>query len=172
VGLRTEIWNGVHAWAEAGSDVSYLDRDDRPGRMAPDYRGGVSFARTWGNPLGGEAAGAFFDVASDGVFMSRFSNTLLLSTRSRSGYTAPVVRKMRDLETQFYCNASATLDTKRQGWANFLDVGPGFRFRWKAMPPSLVFSVDLLWGHYLIEGYSRGQGYRDIRAGIWYAFSR
>lgn len=172
VGVRTRAWNGLTAWAEAGSDVSYLDRRDRPGRMAPDYRGGVSFGRGWGNMLGGEAAGGFFDTSGDAVFMSRFANTVLLGTRNRAGYTAPVAEALGSLETQLYWNVNATVDTKRQNWANFLDTGPGVRFRWKAMPPPLVLSVDLFWGRYLMTGYPDGPVYRDLRAGIWYAFSR
>ncbi|MCP5113328.1 MAG: hypothetical protein GY953_21050, partial [bacterium] len=172
VGVRTKMWNGAFAWAEAGSDVSYLDRNDRAGRMAPDYRGGVSLARGWGNPLGGEAPGIFADTSNDGVFMSRFSNTFLTSTRNRLGYTPATIEKLAGFQPQFYWNANVTLDAKSQIWANFVETGPGFRFRWKGMPRSLIFSIDLLQGYYLKEGHPRGRKYSDIRAGFWYAFSR
>ena len=101
--------------------------------------------------------------------MSRFSNTFLVSTRNRAGYTAPVIARLGGLATQFSCNLNVTADAKGQAWANFAEAGPGFRFRWNAMPRSLVFSLDLLKGHYLLDG--RG-GYTDVRAGIWYAFTR
>lgn len=172
VGLRTKVWNGAFAWLEAGSDISYLDRTDRAGRMAPDYRGGVSLGRGWGHPLGGEAPGGFFDTYNDGVFMSRFSNTFIASTRNRFGYTTATLEKLGGFQPQFYWNGSVNLDAKSQAWANFVETGPGLRFRWKGMPRSLVFSIDLLQGFYLIDGNPRGQKYTDIRAGFWYAFSR
>jgi len=168
VGVRTVVWKGLFAWAEAGSDVSYLDRRDRPGRMAPDYRGGVSFGRGFGHFLGGEAPGFFFDSFNDGVFMSRFSNTLLGSFRNRFGYTLPA---LGGLETQLYWNGNVTADLKKQAWANFAETGPGLRFRLKGMPPSMFFTVDVLRGHYWME-YPRGQDYYDLRGGLWYAFSR
>lgn len=172
VGLRTKVWKGMFAWGEAGSDVSYLNRRDRPGRMAPDYRGGFSIGRGWGNFLGGESPGPFFDTFFDGVFMSRFSNTVLGSFRNRFGYTLPVAAAVGGLETQFYWNGNLTVDSKRQIWANFVESGPGFRFRWKPMPRSMFFTVDALRGRYLIEGHPRGRDYYDLRGGMWYAFSR
>jgi tetratricopeptide (TPR) repeat protein len=171
VGIRTVVWKGIFAWAEAGSDVSYLDRRDRPGRMAPDYRGGVSVGRGLGNFLGGEAPGFFFDTFSDGVFMSRFSNTFLGSSRNRFGYTLPAADGLGGFQTQLYWNGNATVDWKRQAWANFLETGPGLRFRWKWMPPSLFLTADALRGRYLIENYPRGRNYYDLRGGLWYAFS-
>jgi len=172
VGLRTRSWKGLSAWVETGSDISYLDRNDRSGRMAPDYRGGVSFARGFGNLLGGEASGPFFETYEDGVFMSRFNNTFLFYTQNRFGYTPPALKPAGGLQTQFYWNANLTADTRRQAWANFVETGPGLRFRWKSMPKSLVFSIDLLRGRYLLEGAPWGRSYYDIRAGFWYAFTR
>ena len=170
VGIRTVVWKGMFAWAEAGSDVSYLDRRDRAGRMAPDYRGGFSIGRGWGNFLGGESSGPFFDTFFDGVFMSRFSNAVLGSARNRFGYTLPAA--LGGLETQFYWNGNLTVDSKRQIWANFIESGPGLRFRWRSMPRSMFFTVDALRGRYLIEGHPRGRDYYDLRGGMWYAFSR
>ncbi len=172
VGIRTIAWNGLMAWAEAGSDVSYIDREDRAGRMMPDYRGGVSFLKGFGTLLGGEAPGLFLETSADGVFMSRFNNAVLGYARNRFGYTPPVSKSLGSLETQFYWNANLTADTKRQLWANFAETGPGFRFRWKALPKALVFSVDLLRGLYLIEGYPGGRSYYDFRVGFWYAFTK
>jgi tetratricopeptide (TPR) repeat protein len=172
IGVRTVSWKGVMAWAEAGSDVSYLDRDNRDGRMAPDYRGGVSFGKSFGSPLGGEAAGAFFETYENGVFMSRFNNTFLGYSQNRLGYTPPVLTTLGGLETQLFCNGNLTADAKQQDWANFIDFGPGVRFRWSGMPKSMVFSVDFLHGVYLLKNNPRGANYNDIRAGVWYAFSK
>jgi hypothetical protein len=172
VGIRTKVHKGIFAWMEAGSDVSYLDRRDRTGHMAPDYRGGVSFTKGLGQFLGGEASGAFFETMNDGVFVSRFDNTFLGSFRNRFGYTPPTVGTLGGLQTQFYWNGNATVDTKRQAWANFLETGPGFRFRWDWMPRSLLFSIDLVRGHYLLDYAPKGRNYTDVRGGLWYAFSR
>lgn len=170
VGVRTEVWRGIMLWAEAGSDISYLDRRDRAGRMAPDYRGGVHVGRGWGQMLGGEAAGAFFQTAWDGVFMSRFANTFLVYGQNRLGYTTPPIRPLGELQLQPGWNINLTVDTRRQRWANFLETGPGLRFRWQAMPKSMFFTVDWLRGKYLIA--PSGPAFTDLRAGVWYAFSR
>jgi len=172
VGIRTAVWKGLFAWAEAGSDISYLNRRDRPGRLAPDYRGGISIGRGWGHFLGGESSGPFFDAFFDGVFMSRFANTVLASLRNRLGYTLPAAGALGGLEAQLYWNANLTGDSKRQIWANFAEFGPGLRFRWKPMPRSMFFTVDALRGRYLIEGHPQGRNYYDLRGGVWYAFSR
>jgi hypothetical protein len=171
-GLRTVSWNGLMAWAEAGSDVSYLDRNDRAGRMAPDYRGGVSFTRAFGNGLGGEASGLFFETSENGVFMSRFNNTLLGYSQNRFGYTPPTVATLGGFQMQIYANGNLTVDSKQQAWANFVEYGPGLRFRWKGLPRSMVFSIDFLRGIYLLVNNPRGQHYNDIRFGVWYAFSK
>ena len=172
IGVRTPSWKGITAWVEAGSDVSYLNRRDRSGRMAPDYRGGASFGRGFGNLLGGEGPGAFLETNEDGVFMSRFSNTVIGSTHNRLGYTAPTIEALGGFQTQFYWSGNANVDSKRQPWANFVETGPGLRFRWKTMPKSLVFSIDLLRGQYLLSSNPSGQDYYDIRAGFWYAITR
>jgi hypothetical protein len=152
--------------------VSYLNRQDRSGRMAPDYRGGVSYGKGFGAALGGEVPGAFFDTYEDGVFMSRFGNTFLVAARNRFGYTPPPVKALGGLRTQLYCSGNATFDARQQAWANFVEIGPGLRFRWKSMPKSLIFSVELLRGEYLIMGGPSWRGYYDLRAGFWYAITR
>lgn len=172
VGFRTLVWKGLMGWAEAGSDVSYLDRDDRPNRMAPDYRGGVSFARGFGRLLGGEAPGFFFETAANGVYMSRFQHSVLGYSQNRWGFTAPLASRLGGLETQLGWNANLAADARRQDWANFVETGPGLRLRWNWMPRSMVFTVDLLRGFYLLKNNPRGPRYTDIRAGIWYAFSK
>ena len=172
VGLRTETWQGATLWVEAGSDLSYLNRQDRPGRMAPDYRGGVAFFRGFGNMLGGEAPGLFAQTSDDGVFLSRFDNTFLGQSQNRFGYTLPEWEQAGGLQAQLCWNGNLTLDTKRQAWANFVETGPGIRFRWKGLPKSVVFTVDFMKGAYLLDNPARGTDFTDVRAGVWYAISR
>jgi hypothetical protein len=74
---------------------------------------------------------------------------------------------------QFYWNANATVDATGQYWANYVETGPGVRFRFEGMPTSLLFSVNALRGAYLInQGNPRGPNFNDVRVGIWYAFSK
>jgi hypothetical protein len=140
--------------------------------MAPDYRGGLSATRGFGNLLSGEGSGWFFETAADAVFMSRFGNTFIANTRNHGGYTPPVSGALGGLETQFCWNGNLTADSKRQEWANFAETGPGLRFRWQWMPRSLIFSVDLLRGSYLIGRDSELSAYTDVRAGLWYAITK
>ncbi len=169
VGIRTVNWNGLMGWAEAGSDISYLDRRDRPGRMAPDYRGGVSFSKAFGSLLGGEAPGWFLQTYVDGLYMSRFDHTFLGYFQNRAGYTLPA---LGSFQLQAGWNGNLTLDAKRQPWANFAEYGPALRFRWSWMPKSMVISVDLLRGVYLLANSPFGPRYTDLRVGVWYAFTR
>ena len=47
-GVASRYWHGIMAWAEAGEAISYLGKRPGAGEMMPDYRGGVAFARGWG----------------------------------------------------------------------------------------------------------------------------
>jgi hypothetical protein len=59
-----------------------------------------------------------------------------------------------------------TTDIKREHWANSAETGPGVRFRVAPLP--FLFSVNALLGEYL-----DGTGaFRDVRIGLWYAFTR
>jgi hypothetical protein len=169
VGLATRTWHHAMLWAEAGEAAGYLP--NRPGgRLVPDYRGGVSYNRGAGRLLGAEAPGWFAETSGDGVFVSRFQNDFLVYSQNRSGYTLPALRGFR---SQFFANGNFTTDTQRQYWANFVEFGPGLRFRWDRLPPSLVFSVHLLRGVYTLnDGNPRGPNFVDLRAGFWYAFTR
>jgi Tfp pilus assembly protein PilF len=163
-GLRTDAWHGVTGWFEAGPAMSYLS-----GHMLPDYRGGISAARGTGKTLGSESPGAFADTTLDAIFVSRFGNNSLVYSQSRFGYTLGP----RPLRVQVYCNANVTVDAQRQYWANFLETGPGIRFRAAAMPAGMFVTVNLLRGAYLVnEGNPRGPNFFDLRMGVWYAFTR
>lgn len=164
VGLRTDTWRGVTGWFEAGSAMSYLN-----GHMLPDYRGGLNAARSKGRTLGGESSGAFADTTLDAIFVSRFGNDSLIYSQSRLGYTLGP----RAFRAQIYCNANATIDSKRQYWANFLETGPGVRARTAGMPAGMFVTVNLLRGAYLVnQGNPRGPNFNDLRVGVWYAFTR
>ena len=74
------------------------------------------------------------------------------------------------VQAQWLWNVNASLDARRQYWANTLESGPGVRFRWKWMPASWMFSVSWLRGVYTVRKdnpYPRW--YSDLRAGFWYA---
>jgi tetratricopeptide (TPR) repeat protein len=160
-------------WGEAGEAFSYMGHQENHAFAVPDYRGGLSYFKGWGNPLGGESAGLFADVAADGVFVSRFQNDLLLTTQSRAGYTGRTVERLGGLQWQYVVHGNVTTDVKHQYWANFYEFGPGVRFRWRWMPPSLHFNAQCLYGTYLVlDGNPHAPHYRDIRGGLWYAFSR
>ncbi len=159
VGIAAGPWHGVLAWAEAGAGYNYLTH-----HMLPDYRGGLSFARGMGHALKGEAPGVFADAAVDGVFISRFGNEVLAYNQLRAGYTLGP----RTFRTQIYGAANLVFDSQRQEWANFGETGVGLRFSSAQLPPSMYFSVDILQGHYLIKTGS----FHDLRAGVWYAFTR
>jgi len=169
VGVATRPWRGFTLWAEAGETAGYLSRRDQ-GRFLPDYRGGAAYSRGWGALLGGEAPGWYVETSNDGVFVSRFQNDFLMYSQNRAGYTLPVVAGFR---AQVYANMNLTVDSERQYWANFAETGPGVRFRWNGLPPSLVFSVNLLRGVYLRNAYNpRRPNFFDWRAGFWYAVTR
>ena len=173
VGVASRYWHGIVAWGEAGEAVSYLSRPSAGRRMVPDYRGGISFARGWGRNMRSEIGGAFFETNADGVFVSRFGNDSLAYSQSRFGYTSHPIERLAGLQTQIYLNGNITADVKRQPWANFVEAGPGVRFRWSWMPPSLVFSVNVMRGVYLLNaGNPRSPNFYDLRIGFWYAITR
>jgi tetratricopeptide (TPR) repeat protein len=157
-GLATRPWHRITTWAEAGSAMSYIT-----GHMLPDYRGGVSFSRSFGKNLGGDASGLFAALSSDGVFISRFGDDFLVYQQTRAGYTmGPKI-----LRAQFQWNVNVTADVKGEGWANFIEMGPGIRIRSSVMPDSMYLSFDLLQGKYFVQAGK----YSDLRVGGWYAFS-
>jgi tetratricopeptide (TPR) repeat protein len=162
LGITTVPWHGVTAWAEAGSAMSYLT-----GHILPDYRGGVSMARNFGKSLAGESNGLFAATNTDGVFISRFGNDFLVYQQTRFGYSwGPKL-----LRAQAYWNLNLTVDDQRQGWANFIESGPGIRFRTVFMPPSMYLMVDWMQGAYLIHGSYPVAHFGDMRAGVWYAIT-
>jgi len=159
-GLASHPWHGLTAWGEAGEAIKYLDSSHDA--MIPDYRSGLSWARGFGHAAGGH--GRFFESNDDLVFVSRFSDDLMLYSQNRAGFGLGKV--------QFYWNANVTTDTERLYWANSVETGPGLRFHVPQTPRTLLFSLNGLRGAYLTNvDNPRKPNYFDLRAGFWYAFA-
>lgn len=171
LGVATLAWHGATGWFEAGESLRYAPSPADPGRVVPDYRGGVSYAKGFGNLLSAGRRGWFAESNDDGIFVSRFGNDTLLYSQNRTGYT------LRSLETlgfhaQLFWNWNITADALGQYWANYAETGPGIKFQFEELHAPVLFTVSALRGSYLInQGNPRGPNYNDIRVGIWYAFS-
>jgi hypothetical protein len=77
------------------------------------------------------------------------------------------------LHAQLYWNWNVTTDVERQYWANYVETGPGLRFRFGGPAAPLLFSVNLLRGAYLVNaGNPRGPNFNDLQIGVWYAITR
>ena len=162
-GVATRQWRGAMAWAESGMAVSYLN-----GSRWRDYRGGLNYARSLGKSIVADRSGGFVETAVDSVFISHFDNDLITYSQSKAGYT----NIFRGAAIQSFWHANVTFDAKRQYWANFIETGPGIRFRAKWMPKSANVIFSVMRGVYLInEGNPRRPNYVDLRAGVWYAFT-
>jgi tetratricopeptide (TPR) repeat protein len=164
-GLATNPWHGATFWGEAGTAVSYLGVPHQK-----DVRGGVSWGRLWGRGIQSESGGRFFESNIDGVFVSRFGNDSLAVVQNKAGFTIPA---FGPLHVQAFANANITQDSLRQYWANFVEAGPGLRLHINGTPQSMVFSLSLMRGIYTHnEDNPRGPNFFDVRAGLWYAFTR
>jgi tetratricopeptide (TPR) repeat protein len=169
-GLATQPWHGVTSWFEAGEALIYEETPVERRRSMPDYRGGVSYARGFGNLLTKGSHGMFAETNADGVFISRFSDDSILYSQSRAGYTLRSA-ETGGLHAQVLWNVNLTADAKRQYWANYVETGPGVRFRFENSP--FLFSVSLLRGAYLVnQDNPRRPNYTELRVGVWYAFTR
>jgi Flp pilus assembly protein TadD len=172
VGLTTLPWHGVVSWFEAGEAVKYLSSRKDVGAMIPDYRGGISYSKGFGHLMGG-SRGFFFESNEDGVFVSRFQNDLLFYSQNRGGYTFAQSESAALLQAQLYWNFNGTTDRLRQYWANYVESGPGVRFRLRSLPKGMLFSVSFLRGVYTVNDFNpRRPNFFDLRAGFWYAFTR
>jgi tetratricopeptide (TPR) repeat protein len=169
-GLATRSWRGLTGWFEAGEALIYHETPTERRRFMPDYRGGFSYAKGFGNLLTKGSHGLFAETNLDGIFISRFSDDSLLYSQNRAGYTLRSA-ETGGFHTQILWNANATADAQRQYWANYVETGPGVRFRFDNSP--FLFSVSLLRGAYLFNEYNpRRPNYTEVRVGIWYAFTR
>ena len=172
VGAASSSWHGLMAWGEAGSAISYLDMRPQVNRVTADYRSGLSYGKGFGHPLGAEEFGWFFEVNADGVYVSRYANDLLLYTQTRIGVTPPPILALGSFQSQIFWNNNIIRDSKSWDWANYVETGPGLKFRWPWMPRSLVFSVNGLRGAYTVPQFYRRPNFLDLRMGFWYAVTR
>jgi tetratricopeptide (TPR) repeat protein len=172
-GIATNAWHGLMAWFEAGEALRYRPTTIDTGRLVPDYRGGLSYNKGFGNLLARGAHGIFAETSADGIFVSRFANDLLLYSQSRIGYTHHAAERAGGLHAQFLWNWNLTVDARGEYWANTFETGPGVRLRFENWPASPIFSVSALTGVYLVQqGNPRGPTFVDLRIGIWYALTR
>lgn len=171
LGVASRPWHGMTTWFEAGEAVKYLTTRTDVGAMIPDYRGGIAYAKGFGHLLGG-GRGLFFETNDDGIFVSRFENDMVVYAQNRAGFTLAPFESLDGLRAQLYWNFNGTADRLQQYWANFVETGPGIRFRFQGMPKSMLFSVNFLRGAYTInEDNPRRPNFFDLRAGFWYAFT-
>jgi tetratricopeptide (TPR) repeat protein len=169
VGMSTRTWHHLVGWAEAGEAISYLpDRHDI-GRATPDYRGGVNLAKGFGQLLGSNHSGFYYETTADTVYISRFDKDTLFYSQNRAGRT---FRLSKTVRLQLLGNVNATTDLKSQYWANTVEVGPGMRVPIPFMPPNAYFLTDYMRGFYIRpDEYTPKHDYHDFRIGLWYAFS-
>lgn len=170
-GLRTRPKRGVLLWAEAGSAMAYLgSQRQATAQFAPDYRGGISQFQIAGRSLLATSPGWFAETMNDLVYIHRFDRNTLAISRNRIGHHFGKRDSLGGLQFQLFLNLNANTDFKRQAWANFVEAGPGIRFRWSWMPPSVSFTFSALRGHHPIARTdNRPNTYTDFQAGLWYA---
>nr|MCU0227295.1 hypothetical protein [Bryobacterales bacterium] len=107
------------------------------------------------------------------VYIHRFNRDTLAISRNRIGHHFGSKEGLGGLQLQVFLNLNANTDFKREAWANFVEAGPGVRFRWDWMPPSVSFTFSALRGHHTIPRTdSRPNTYTDFQVGLWYAYTR
>lgn len=172
LGIATKSFYGAFGWFEAGESLRLNPTLADPGRLLPDYRGGVSYVKSLGHVLAGGGHGRFAETNDDGIYVSRFNKDTLLYSQNRAGFTMRESESLAGFHTQFYWNANATVDMQGQYWANYVETGPGVKFKFEGSRLPVLFSINLLRGAYLInQGNPRGPNFNDLRIGVWYAFT-
>jgi tetratricopeptide (TPR) repeat protein len=170
LGVSTRYWHHLVGWAEAGESISYLPGRTDVGRATPDYRGGVNFAKGFGQLMGSNRSGLYYETTADAVFISRFDRDTLFYSQNRAGRTFQLTKTTK---LQLLANANGTTDLKHQYWANTIEVGPGVRLHTPFMPPNAYFLADYMHGFYIRrDANTPTNNYQDLRIGLWYAFSR
>ena len=174
LGARSRPWKGVLLWGEAGTTMAYLSsRREATGSFLPDYRGGLSHFKQFGPSILNNRPGSFVETMNDLVYIHRFDRDTLAISRNRVGWHLGKLDSLGGLQFQTFLNLNANTDFKRQAWANFVEAGPGLRFRWAWMPPSVSLTLNYLRGHHTIRRVdSRPNTYSDFQAGFWYAITR
>lgn len=170
-GVATLPWRGFTGWFEAGEAINYLPGRTDEGKMIPDLRGGISYAKGFGHLLN-SSRGLFLETNDDAVFVSRFQDDMIYYSQNRSGYTFAQTEGFGGFQAQMYWNGNVTADRLHEYWANTVETGPGLRFRFHDFPRAL-FSVNFVRGAYTINlDNPRRPNYFDLRVGLWYAFTR
>lgn len=167
VGAATREWHRIYGWVEAGEAINYLPGRTDVGRATPDYRGGVGYSKGFGQLLGSERAGVFYETAADADYVSRFDKDWFFHYQHRAGQT--FVTKAGN-KFQVLLNADWSGDVKKEYWANSFEFGPGVKFHPSFLPQNLYFTADFLRGVYLNPYYfPKRPNYYDVRLSFWYA---
>ena len=167
IGASTRTWHHITGWAEAGEAINYLPWRKDIGIATPDYRGGAFFSKGFGQLLGSEKSGLYYETTADAVYVSRFDKDWLFYSQHRAGRTFHVGDGNK---FQLLMNGNYVRDVKQQYWANTFEFGPGIKIHPSWMPSSLYFSADFLRGVYLDNLYNpRRPNYYDVRLSFWYA---
>ncbi len=170
VGASSRIWHHVTGWVEAGEAVNYLPGRHDIGVAIPDYRGGLNFAKGFGQLLGSNKSGLFYETTGDAIYVSRFDKDWLFYSQHRAGRTLHLGEKNK-FQTLF--NVNYVRDIKNQYWANTVEMGPGVKVHLGWMPPNVYFATDFLRGVYTQNQYNpRRPNYNDIRVSFWYAITK
>ncbi len=163
-GVATRYWHGMTGWFEAGSSLGYVYKT-----ASKDIRGGVAWSRSRGASILSGKTGFFHEANLDSVYVSQFNNDWLNVIQNKTGWTAPPA----PLRAQVFWNWNATVDAEHQYWANFIETGPGIRLRPAKAPPSFAFTTSMIRGIYLTNiNNPRRPNFWDLRAGVWYAFTK
>ena len=169
-GASSKTWHHLTGWAEAGEAVKYLPGRNDIGTAIPDYRGGLNFAKGFGELLGSRSPGWFYETTGDAIYVSRFDKDWLFYSQHRAGRTFSG-RGGQSFQALF--NVNYVRDVKTQYWANTLEMGPGVKVHLAWMPPSVFFAVDALRGVYTNnQNNPRRPNYNDVRISFWYAKTR
>jgi tetratricopeptide (TPR) repeat protein len=167
VGASSKTWHHLMGWVEAGESMNYLPGRHDQGVAIPVYRGGVNFAKGFGELLGSSKSGMFYETTADAVYISRFDKDWLLYSQHRAGRT---IQLGNGNKLQLLMNANLVKDMKNQYWANAMEFGPGFKIHPSWLPANLYFSADFLRGVYLENEYNpKRPNYYDARLSFWYA---
>jgi len=166
-GASTRTWHHITSWVEAGEAVDYLPGRHDIGRAIPDYRGGLNFAKGFGQLLGSGTSGMFYETTGDAIYVSRFDKDWLFYSQHRAGRTFHAGESNK---FQLLINGNYVRDTKTEYWANSFEFGPGIKIHPAWLPSNLYFSADFLRGVYLDNLYNpRRPNYYDVRLSFWYA---
>ena len=177
-GVSSRTWHHLTGWAEAGESVNYMPGRRDEGYAIPDYRGGLNFAKGFGQLLGSHSPGFFYETTADAIYVSRFDKDWMFYSQHRAGRTFHAWDKTT---AQILFNANFVADVKNQYWANTLEIGPGAKVHLPWMRPNVYLSADFLRGFYLrgdyyppciLKGCSPEASYNDLRVSFWYAFTK